>query len=520
MSNFLINPYVHDAQALIGPNTGLNLATHHLTTMLREGAIPITAVTANGHTVGCIYDQTINGLIARSITNTAAPILGSDGTRTSYLTFDGVDNKMEILTSISFLNTFWYTVPKGTVLMWFKMNGGNGTSQQIFGNMSATNVAGLQILRANTNKITARAGDGTVRWTYTSTSDVTTTQGWVGLIVSVNGVGASAGRFILMNSAGVIFEDATFSVTAGSVTNSPNNAIIGMRPVNLDLFANMSLSNIIIENFPVSDSLIEQFRNYNPPRLTTEFKPIVQWLFDMDNNAFIYSNSAGNVPVVNNDVVRVMRSSTIGNLNNTPGHQAGALRRQFESTSDATSAIYKTNVLNGHAVIEFDGTDDNYSCAVMPTEMFEERGGKNTLFIVVKNDDPNFGSHIFSGSNYIVLTGSSYVGGFTAPYFVVHTPTVGEQAASECENLGVDDWKIIVYRRNGTAMDSWNGDKVKSSDTASDLFKVTEMGANFSGLPADWRLDGQVAYVKKYNGILTDAEVEAEIDELKARFGL
>lgn len=512
--------FYDNGQALIGPNTGLNLALHHLPTMMREGDIPITAVTANGHITGTIYDQTVNGLILRSITNGAAPILGSDATRNSYTTFDGTNDKLEILTSLSFLNTFWYTVPKGTVLMWFKMNGGNAATQMIFGNMSATNVAGLQILRTNTNKITARGGDGTVRWTYTSTSNVTTTEGWVGLIVSVNGVGATAGRFILMNSAGSIFEDATFNVDAGTQVNSPNNAHIGMRPVNLDLFANMSLSNLIIENFPVSDALIEQFRNYNPQRDTTEFKPIVQWLFDMDNNPFIYNNAAGTVVAANGDVVRVMRGQTIGNFNTTPAH--GALRRQFESTSDATSAIYRTNVLNGHAGIEFDGTDDGYSCAVMPTEMFEERAGKNTFFLVGKNDDATFGSHFLSGSNYIVLTGSGYSSGapFSSPYFIVHTPTVGDQAGAESENPGVDDFKIIVYRRNGTQMDAWNGDKVKFSDTATDRFHVNAMGANFSGLPADWRLDGYVCYLKKYNGVLTDAEVEAEIDALKARFGL
>lgn len=520
--SFIINPYVYDAQALIGPNTGLNLATHHLKTMMKEGDIPITDVAADGDAVGLIYDQTINGLIWRNATAGTIPILGSDGTRNSYLTFDGTNDRQIAQSSLSFFNTFWQAVPKGTILIWFKMNGGDGVSQYLFNNTNLTTVAGLQIFRANTNKILARGGDGTLRWTITSTDDVTTADGWVGMIVSCNGVGASAGRFILMDSAGTIFNDQTFSVAAGSTVNAQDQAMIGARVGTPDLFLNGDISALIVENFPVSDALIEQFRNYNPARITTEFSPIAQWLLDMNNSAFIFSNSALTTPVVADDVVRGMRQQIIGNFNTTPSF--GALRRQFLSASDAASAIYKVNVINGNNVIRFDGTDDTYTLSGVPIELFEERAGKWTFFAVLKNNDTTNGSHFLSGNNYMVLSGSSYAGESPPttvnPYSVVHPDPVGTSIHTNTKGAGVDGFKVVAFMRNGSALASWNGDKTKNTSTSSSVFYISNMGVAHAGVGASWNMHGDIAYIIKFNGVMTDAEVEAFIDNLNSRFAL
>lgn len=530
--SFIINPYAHDAQALIGPNTGSVLATHHLKTMMQEGPVPVTDVAADGDPVSLIYDQTINSLIARQETDANRPVLGSDGTRNSFLTFDGTNDNLIVLSSISFFNVFWQAVPKGTILIWFKMNGGDGTSQFLMSNTDLITDAGLQIFRSNVgNTIIVRGGDGDavsggtdLSWTYTSTETVTVASGWRGLIVSINGTGASAGRFILMNSSGTILEDATFAVLAGTTVNAQSDLYIGARADaggSPDVFLNGSISTIIVENFPVSDSLIEQFRNYNPARITTEFTPILQSLNDMNNTAFMFSNTAGTTPAVNNDPVRVIRNTVVGNFNITVS--GSALRRQlFNTVSSATSPVLKTNVLNGKSALLFDGVDDNLNFLV---PFFEEKGGKWTAFFVVQNLDATFGSHFLRGSNpthgnYFVVTGSSYVGGLSSPYAVIHPNPAGTQIGVELKNLGVDDAKVMAFRRNGSALAGWNGDKVKATDTSSSPFSIQNMGIGFATLGTDWNADGYVFYMSKYNGVMTDTQVEAEIDRLNFEYGL
>lgn len=529
--SFIINPYAFDAQALIGPNTGFNLATHHLTTMMQEGDIPITAVTANGQSVGLIYDQTINGLILRQPTAANRPVLGSDGTRNSYLTFDGTNDFQIIQASQSYFNTFWQAVPRGTFLIWFRMNGGDAANNYIMSSTDITTDAGFQMFRTSGNVLIVRGGDGDpgtggadLSWTYTSTSTIVAADGWRGLIVSVNGVGASAGRFILMNSAGTILEDSTFSVVAGSTVNSQALTVIGARAdiTTPDLFGNLSISALIVENFPVSDALIDQFKNYNPSRITTEFPSIAQWLLDPNNSAFIFSNSALTTPVVADDVIRGFRQQIIGNFNITPAF--GALRRQMSSAADASSAIYKVNVINGNAVFRFDGSNDNYTTTGVPNELFEERGGKWTYFVVFKNDDATNGSHIFSGHNYLVITGSGYSGASPPttvnPYAVSHPDPAGTQIHTNTKGPGVDGFKVIAFRRDGSNLAAWNGDKTKTTSTSSSVFYMTEMGLPNSGPGAAWHSHGDLAWFQKFNGVMTDAQVEAEIDRLNARFAL
>jgi hypothetical protein len=494
--------------------------------MLVEGDLPITDVAADGDAVGCVYDQTMNGLILRQSTSTNRPILGSDGTRNNFLTFDGTNDNLPILTSLSFFNTLWQAVPKGSILMWFKMNGGDGVSQFIFNNTDiavAASDAGFQIIRGNGNLLTARAasdysGSG-LKWVYSTTATVTVASGWRGMIVSVNGTGASAGRFILMDSSGTILEDGTFAVSAGATVNAQTNAVIGRRANANDFPFNGSISAIIVENFPVTDKLIDQFRNHNPSRNTTsEFKPHLQYLLDMNNSVFIYSDAAGSIQATNGDAVRVIRSSVIGNFNLVGG--TGSLRRIWASASSGVSAIYRTNQLNGNATLEFDGSNDNYTMTGVAGTFFEELAGKNTFFIVMKNDDAVNGSHAFSGDNYIGLTGSTYSAPGSSPYFVVHPNPVGTQTGQTCENTGVDDYKIFAYRRNGSTLNAWNALKTKATDTSSSQISFTSMGAAHSSHAPDWHMDGHIAYVSKYNGVMTDTQVEEEIDRLKARFGL
>lgn len=522
--SFIINPYAHNAEALIGPNTGMVLATHKLKAMMVEHSVALTDVANDGDAVGLVYDLTVNGMIIRQDTAANRPILGSDGTRNSYLTFDGTNDNLPIRSSLSFFNTFWESVPRGTILIWFRMNGGDGVTQAIMSNTDysvTANDAGFQILRNNSNVIIARAAtdqSGTgFRWTYTSTATVVAADGWRGMIVSINGTDASAGRFILMNSAGTILEDQTFTVSAGSTINAQTITYIGARAdaTTPDLFLNGDISAIIVENFPVSDSLIDQFRNYNPPKDSSEFTPILQSLIDINNSAYVFSDAAGTTPVVANDPVRIIRNNIIGNFNTTPTF--GALRRNRSSASSGASPIYRTNVLNGFPAIEFDGSDDLFTFL---NPLFEEQGGKWTFFIVAENQDNTFGSHLMRGENYMVITGASYVGGLTSPYLAFHPDNVGESGGVEGKNTGSNGPKLFAMRRNGSAFACWNGNKTKTTSTITSLFTIVDQGLAHAVTGSDWNFDGYLFYEAKYNGVMTDAEVEAEIDRLNARFGI
>lgn len=526
----LLNPYAFDVNQLIGPNTGMVLATHKLKSMMVEQSVPLTEVASDGDAVALVYDQTINGMIIRQDTAANRPILGSDGTRNSYLTFDGTNDNLPIRSSLSFFNTFHDVVPKGTFLIWFKMNGGDATTVFLISNTDLTTDGGFQLFRNASNVLIVRAGDGDpvsggadLSWTYTSTATVVTADGWRGMIVSINGTGASAGRFILMDSSLSILEDQTFTVAAGTTVNAQTLTYIGARADSagtVDLFLNGDISCIIVENFPVTDSLIDQFKNYNPPKDSTEFVPILQSLVDVNNSAYIFSDAAGTVPVVADDPVRLVRNNIIGNFNTTPTF--GALRRNMSTASAGVSPLFRTNILNGFPALEFDGSDDNFD---LLNVLFEERGGKWTFFMVVENQDATNGSHIMRGvntatGNYIVVTGSSYVGGLTSPYVALHPDPVGTSVGIEGKGTGADGPKLFALRRHGTALAAWNGNKTKATDTSSSPFSVEDIGLAFAAIGATWNYDGYLFYFAKYNGVMSDAEVEAEIDRLNLKYNI
>lgn len=522
--SFIVNPYAFDVNNLIGPNTGLHLDFGNLAAMLVEGDIPVTQVSTDGNSVGCIYDQSVNGLILRNSTSGERPVLGSDGTRNSFITFDGTNDRIPILSSLSFFNTFWQTVPKGTMLFWIKFNGGDGSAQRIIDNNDGTTTnPGMQIFKDASNKIVARAGDGTIRWTVTSSTSITVASGWTGVIVSVNGVGSggsAAGRLILINSSGTVLESTSFDVAAGTAVNAQTNFMLGSRLNTPNLFLNASISCIICENFPVSDSLINQFKIYNPPRSTTEFAPIVQYLFDMNNNAYIFRNDAGTILCNDGDPVRVVRSNITGNFNTIGGF--GALRRNiFNLVGDSVVPTFQTNVLNGKSALLFDGVDDELNFL---STCFEELGGKWTFFLVVENLDSTFGSHFLSGNNYVVVTGSAYSGASPPttvnPYAVVHPNPAGTQVHTNLINPGTDGPRVMAFRRDRSNLAAWNGAKTKTTSTSSSLFSINNMGEAHSGPGADWNAHGYVFYFKKYNGVMSDSAVEAEIDRLNSEYGL
>lgn len=487
-----------------------------LSSMAKDDAV--VPVAANGDAVQLVYDLSTNTRAVTQHTATFRPLLGGDATRNSFLTFDGTNDYMTITGTQKFFNNFHSPSPSFCWYGWLKMNGGDGVTHRLYESVdNSTANVGIQFLRAVTNKILIRACHGVLAdfvWTVTSATSVVAATGWVAYSLSVNGTGANAGEFRLYDSTGTLLETTLFNVAATGVTTDATTSLIWGSRLTPDLFANASFSDFRIRNVPITSGFLsELLTKMNPARRSDNFTAKRHFYIDFNNSDYIFSNTAGTTPVVDNDPIRYIRNNISGNF--------GEMFRNLTSASSGVSPTWQTAIINGFACAQWDGTDDNFD---FENTLFGERGGKWTMFFVMRNDDATFGSHILSGNNYVVLTGSNYSGASPPttvnPYAVMHPNPAGTQVHTNTKGPGVDDFKVVAFRRNLSEIDAWNGDKVKSSSTSSSLFSISDMGLPNSGPGNDWYLHGYVAYLDIYKGPMTDAQVESVIDVLNTRFNL
>lgn len=495
------------------------MATHRTATMFQEGGAGgegvITPTTADDENVGTMYDLGANGLILRSPTgSTTVPKLKSDGTRNSFLLFDGSNDRIVVQNSVKFFYPVTGPSPVFSWMFWLKMNGGDGAHHRIFNSAVGTGI-GIDVSRNTSNKLYFRVTDGAgTVWEVTSTQNVVVATGWVPVIIIVNGTGASAGRFIISNT-----EDKTFTVTAGSSTESSvGNLFIGTRSSSSQ-FLNGSLGDVIIVNRVITAGEIAEFIAYNPTRSSEDFAPILANKYDFNDNTYIFSDTAGTTPAVNGDPVRLVRNMKVSNF--------GDLFRNLNSASSGVSPVFRTNIQNGKNCLEWDGVDDTFT---FDNTIGEDIGGKNTWFLIMKNDDTTFGSHAISGNNagtvgdYVVLTGSSYgspAPGSTNPYFAVHPEASGSATPVDVDakGPGVDDVKIVAFRRNATELKAWNGSFITETVSSDGPFGATHMGLD-GHIGNNWDMDGYIFYLAKYNGVMTDLQVVQEINRLNNLYGI
>ena len=500
-------------------NAAFWIDTSNPTTMFKEGGgaggNPTTAVTANGHTVGCIYDQSINSVLVRFPgALTQYPTLGSDATRNGYLTFDGSNDILTVSASTSHLSNLHGPSPSFSIYFWIKFNGGDAATQIIFTNNNLGNATGggagrgISLYRLSTNKLffEMRNTANTLIYSFTSTINLRVAEGWQPVILSVNGTGVSKGRLVI-GSIG----DETFDVSAGDSGAAKQNLYIGARSSSVQ-WLNASIGDIIIRPGPTTSSLITAFKNYNPIRTSTEFTPQIESLYDFTDAARMFSDASETTPVTNGSVVRVVYGDN--KLENF-----GSTDRKLTAASDGVAPIFRTNQVNTYSSIEFDGVDDNLDFL---TTFCPELGGKYTVFLICRNTDATYGSHIMSTTSsgkYLVLTGENYSGEFSDPYFIVHALDAGDVIQGAPADVTDADFKIFVWRRNGLSCTGWNSDLVTHTSSISSAISFIDMGADYSGFP-DWKLDGFVTHLEKWNGYMSDAQVEAKIDELKIKFGI
>lgn len=481
-------------------------------------SLPTAEVTTNGEAVQLVYDLSTNSRAAAQLSANLQPLLGSDATRNSFLTFDGTNDYMTITGTQKFFNNFHSTNPVFCWYGWIKMNGGDGVTQRLYDSTDGvTSNVGIQFLRANTNKFLIRSCHGVLAdfvWTVTSATSVLAATGWVAYTLSINGTGTNTGEFRLYNSAGTLLETTLFNVAATGTSADATTSLIWGSQLTPALWANASFSDFRIRNTPLTAAFIsELLTKMNPARRSDNFTPRRHFYIDFSNSGYVFSNTAGTTPVVANDPIRYVRNNLSGNF--------GDLMRNLSSSSSGTSPLWKTNILNGFACAQWDGTDDNFD---FENTLFGEQGGKWTMFFVMRNDDATFGSHILSGNNYVVLTGSAYSVSspptLVNPRSVMHPDPAGTQVNTNAKGPGVDDFKVIAFRRNLSVLDAWNGDKVKTSDTSNSRFSITDMGLAHAAIGSDWNLHGYVALIDVYKGIMTDAQVESIIDKINALYNI
>lgn len=516
------NILVGEIEQNIVPEVPNNIVFHFNTakraTMFQEGGgaagVPLTAVTADGQTVGCMYDISNNAMIARNAVSGGLPVLGSDATRNGYLDFDGSNDKLVVQVGTSAFSPMNGANPVYSLMLWFKMDGGDAAFQRILNTTDAGGV-GFEVNRDASNKVIFRVRDGSgILYEVTSTTSINIAAGWTAIVVTVNGVGTNLGELKLYNSSGTLIETKQFNTASSSGAAHASALYIGGRLAGTQYF-NGCLSNLYMINTVATPTEISNYMASNETQTDEEFTPVIHTLYDMNDSNFIFSDAGGTTPVVNNDEVRVIRNNDVSNF--------GSLGRGLTGGS-GTSPKWKTNTINGRATIEYVSGEN----LTFERTFFEELGGKATVFFVVKNTDATFGSHIVSGNNlgvtgdYIVVTGSGYSSGapWSSPYMVFHpAPSGGTNVGSGLKNTGTDDYKVFAVSRNGQNLAAFNGLYVKETSTSVNPFSASVMGLdNFAG--SDWNMTGNIAYVLKYSGILTDAQIRHKIYELNLMFNL
>jgi hypothetical protein len=518
-NNVLIAGDQTDLVPEVPSNVVFHFNTSKRATMFQEGGgaagVPLTPVTADGQTVGCIYDISNNAMIARNVISNGLPVLGSDATRNSYLQFDGTNDRLVVQVGTSAFSPMNGSNPVYSLMFWVKFNGGDAAFQRVLStNDGGGTNTGFDVTRDSGNKLIFRVttSAGTL-YSVTSTTNVNVAAGWIGVVVTVNGAGTNAGTLYLYNSSGTLIETTQFNTASSSGAAHNSSLYLAGRPAGIQWF-NGCMSNIYMINTVATSTEIANYIASNEPQNDVEFTPVVHTLYDMNDNNFIFSDAGGTTPVTNNDEVRYIKNNDVSNF--------GYLGRGLTGGS-GTSPVWKTNTANGRATIEYTSGKN----LTFERTFFEELGGKATVFFVVKNTDATFGSHIVSGDNlsvtgdYVVVTGSSYASGsLPNPYAVLHpNPSGGTAISTELKNPGVDDYKVFAFSRNGENLAAYNGLYEKNTSTSSNPFSASVMGRdNFAS--SDWDMTGNIAYVKKYSGILTDAQIRYIIWQLNLMFNL
>lgn len=471
-------------------------------TMLQEDSAStcVTPVTSNNDPIGEMYDLSPSALHTRSLSAARRGVLSSDVNRNSYIHFDGTNDCIDIINTKKLFNKFVAASPVWTIMFWIRVNTDGAVQVIVDSNDRAAANNGIDIMIQADGTINMLMTDaGANKTNVTTTATLTTADGWIPVKVKVNGTGANASSIKIGSKT-----TQNFTSGSGAANDAGFDMVIGSRASTRDRPAKYDLAAMVFSNTAIqdSDTAWTQFIQKNPSRKTTEFY-VLDWKYDFNDTTKLWQDSGRTTPVsANND--------PIAYVDNTVTTLFGPLNKDLNTAVDVT---FKTNRQNSKSCADFNG-----STSSIRLQADYEAGGKWVLVKVCKNRDATNGSHVFYGSLYVPVTGNQYSG---APVFGVEYTTIhqisGAGPSANLKNQGLTV-NVIVFRRNGTAFDCWSGDKVKSSQTNSNTFKVSRIGdAQIAG----WEFDGEDYIDIKYNGYMSDSEIETLIiDALNSTYAI
>lgn len=477
--------------------------------LLLPGGIPTSPVTTNGQPIGTIQGQSRSAILMSTGASTARPLLASNG-----LVFDNTNDQLTISGApANFLKDLHGVSPVFGMRYKLRMNGSDGVAKTICQTgTGGTTGFGMFMNRTNTNRVTfqlCRGTSGTAMVNFVTARTITAADGECTVQVNVNGTGANACSIRIRNEAGVVTTE-TFTILSGVDSNASNQLSIGGA-----LNGTFSHSFDIVSRVWTTQEMLD-YEAATPTNTTANFTPIKQHEYDFDDVSTMFADSGGTTPITHGTPIVLINNKVTIPYANAPVRRATAV-------DPSTGLVWNDSLQNGKGGAIADGSGSRK--LTFSDDVLREAGCSTTVFLVAKNSDVDFGSQWMNGGGtYGVMTGSGYsangdgTGDPDQPYFLNH-PTVA--VTNPVLISRSNSCNIIAMRRFGTTIDLWSQTKQKVTTTgltgATGWVIVGESSPN--GVP-NFHPEGNFHYALKYVGQISDEQIEAKIDELRAIYNV
>lgn len=458
--------------------TVLWLNTANLNTMIQESYVGTNAdspVVSDGDVVGSINSLGYGAIPTRISTNSSQPVLASDATINSFVTFTSTARPY-VCTSglIDYFSPLHDTSPVWSAQFYVK-TAVDGTLLELFNNKTgASSTPGVRVFKSTGNKLSIQLGDGSsLVLSFASTTNILSANGWHAITVQMNGTGAGNGEVKIRNSTGSVNTSETFTVPTG--TNTASSVTLSIAGTNL------SLAHFKLRNRVLTTAEKDEYLNftYNPTRSSTEYL-IKRW--HLDFSAESYEDLALTDPCEDGDAIRAIRN----NLYPSP---FGSIGRTCQSASESESPLFSENGF-GEGVNSADWNGDDVKEFVLSHNLFPERSGRYLQSVIGMNADINFGSHTDRDGNYMVWTGPDYAGAIGPDYVTIHDNTGGSPTALALANPNNSRNIVLLSRQAGTAT-FYTGDNTSASGSISNPYEIGSIGKRWTSVSADWAMNGK-----------------------------
>ncbi len=464
----------------------------------------LTHATIDTDAVGQVDDPSPSAHRLYADSTATGPVLGSSGSRLSYLTFASASSqRITVENSLSALN-FIHQGGAVSICVWV-LCATDSTDMVIMDSGAWAGLAGFYLYRTSGNKVSVAVSKGGSNMVnFTSAASLTISSGWTP--ITVTWTGASSTGTLRVGAAG---SDENVTVGTAGTGNANSNLCIGARTAHSTPW-NGSLSDVVISNSVMSGTDLTGFRAYNPARdgvtlaaasaatatLTASQLNFLHSWYDFSDASTLWQDTALSTAVsANSDPIRtaVNKSSTL------------ALTRNAVASGTTVRPLYKTAIQNGRACALWDGVDDD-----MVFESTWPQGGAWTAFAVCKMTNSAVAAHLLvSGSNnYWAVSGSAY-GPPSTSVVIVHT---GDGYSIFSPLVNADDWNILEFVRSGPFIRIWCNGVEGAPLTSVSTMAPTKIGSDPGGGASLW-----VGYLAE---LIAYRTVHSEANRSKLRAGL